>query len=48
MQWMVDQGVNHFVEIGPGQVLSKLMGRIEPGVEAVSVGNVSSMAALDQ
>ena len=48
MQWMVDQGVTRFVELGPGQVLSKLMGRIEPGVEAASVGDVASMEALGQ
>ena len=48
MQWMVDQGVTRFVELGPGQVLSKLMGRIEPSVEAASVGDVASMEALGQ
>ncbi len=46
MQWMVDQGVTRFVEIGPGEVLSKLMRRIDPGVRAVSVGDVASMEAL--
>ena len=48
MQWMVEQGVTRFVEVGPGQVLSKLMRRIEPGVESVSVGDVASMEALTQ
>jgi [acyl-carrier-protein] S-malonyltransferase len=48
MQWMVEHGVTRFVEVGPGQVLSKLMRRIEPGVEAVSVGDVASMEALTQ
>jgi len=48
MQWMVEQGVTRFVEIGPGQVLSKLMRRIEPGVESVSVGDVASMEVLTQ
>jgi [acyl-carrier-protein] S-malonyltransferase len=48
MQWMVEQGVTRFVEVGPGQVLSKLMRRIEPGVEAVSVGDMASMEALTQ
>jgi [acyl-carrier-protein] S-malonyltransferase len=46
MQWMVDQGVTRFVEIGPGEVLSKLMRRIDPGVRAGSVGDVASMEAL--
>jgi [acyl-carrier-protein] S-malonyltransferase len=48
MQWMVQQGVTRFVEVGPGQVLGKLMRRIEPGVEAVSVGDMASMEALTQ
>ena len=48
MQWMVEQRVTRFVEVGPGQVLSKLMRRIEPGVEAVSVGDMASMEALTQ
>lgn len=48
MQWMVDQGVTRFVELGPGQVLSKLMARIEPSAEAISVGDVASMEALHQ
>jgi [acyl-carrier-protein] S-malonyltransferase len=48
MQWMVEQGVTRFVEIGPGDVLSKLMRRIEPQVEAVSVGDVASVEALTQ
>lgn len=48
MQWMVEQGVTRFVEVGPGQVLSKLMRRIEPDVEAVSVGDMASLEALTQ
>jgi [acyl-carrier-protein] S-malonyltransferase len=48
MQWMVEQGVTRFVQVGPGEVLSKLMRRIEPGVEAVSVGDVASVEALTQ
>jgi [acyl-carrier-protein] S-malonyltransferase len=48
MQWMVEQGVTRFVEIGPGDVLSKLMRRIEPQVEAFSVGDVASVESLTQ
>lgn len=48
MQWMVGQGVTRFVELGPGHVLGKLMQRIEPNVEAVSVGNLASMEALSR
>ena len=46
MQWMVAQGVTRFVELGPGDVLSKLMRRIDPGVRAESVGDVASLEAL--
>ena len=46
MQWMAEQGVAQVVEVGPGEVLSKLMRRIAPGVSAVSVGDVPSIEAL--
>ena len=46
MQWMVEQGVTRFVEIGPGEVLSKLMRRIAPDASAVGVRDVASMEAL--
>ena len=46
MQWMVEQGVTRFVEVGPGEVLSKLMRRIDSGVKAASVGDVASIEAL--
>ena len=45
MQWMVEQGITRFVEVGPGDVLGKLMRRIEPGVEAISVGDAASLEA---
>jgi [acyl-carrier-protein] S-malonyltransferase len=48
MQRMVEQGVTRFIELGPGQVLSKLMRRIDPSVAAVSVGDMASMEALIQ
>lgn len=46
MQWMVEQGVTQFVEVGPGDVLSKLMRRIDRGVSAASVGDLASIEAL--
>jgi len=46
MQWMAEHGITHVVEVGPGEVLSKLMRRIAPGVTAVSVGDVASIEAL--
>jgi [acyl-carrier-protein] S-malonyltransferase len=47
MQYMIEQGVTRFVEIGPRDVLSKLLKRIDRGVEAVSVGDMVSMGELD-
>lgn len=46
MQWMIEQGVVRFVEIGPKDVLSKLVGRIDRGVEAIGVGDLASVQAL--
>ena len=46
MQWMVEQGVTRFVEVGPGEVLAKLMRRIDSSVTAVSVGDLASIQAL--
>jgi [acyl-carrier-protein] S-malonyltransferase len=46
VQWMVDHGVGRFIEVGPKNVLSKLVQWIDGGVEAVSVGDVASAEAL--
>jgi [acyl-carrier-protein] S-malonyltransferase len=46
VQWMVEQGVTRFVEIGPGDVLGKLVARIVSGVQVLSVGDVASLSAL--
>jgi [acyl-carrier-protein] S-malonyltransferase len=44
-QALVKEGVNTFVEVGPGNVLSGLVKRIDRGVKTISV---SSPAAVDQ
>jgi [acyl-carrier-protein] S-malonyltransferase len=46
VQWMIEQGVTRFVEVGPLDVLSKLVGRIDGSVEAVSVGDLASLHAM--
>lgn len=44
MQWLVEQGFTRFIELGPGNVLSGLMKRINKDVEML---NVSDCASLD-
>ena len=46
VQKMVSMGVRHFVEIGPGSVLTGLIKRIDPTVELLNVSNVASIEAF--
>jgi [acyl-carrier-protein] S-malonyltransferase len=48
IQWMIEQEVDRFIEVGPNDVLSKLIRRIEPEVEAISVADAASIGALAQ
>ena len=41
-------GVTVFVEVGPGNVLSGLLKRIDKGVRVISVNDLSSLNALEQ
>ncbi len=43
VQWMVEQGVSKFVEIGPKEVLAGLVRRIDGSVEAQSVGSLEAV-----
>ncbi len=43
IQTLLDRGVSTFIEVGPGQVLTRLLGRRAPSVAAVAVFNVSSL-----
>ena len=45
MQWLVAQGFTCFIELGPGNVLSGLMKRINKDVEMFSVGDCASLDA---
>jgi [acyl-carrier-protein] S-malonyltransferase len=46
VEYMASNGVERFVEIGPGNVLSGLAKRIAPGVETVAVGTLDALDAL--
>jgi len=43
MQFLLLQGVNRFVEVGPGKVLSGLMRQIDRGAEAVNVEDAATL-----
>jgi [acyl-carrier-protein] S-malonyltransferase len=42
------EGVRTFVEVGPGNVLSGLVKRIDKGVKAVSVNNLESLNKVEE
>ena len=43
---MIDKGVNHFIEIGPGKVLSGLIKRIDKNVKINTINNESDIKDL--
>ena len=45
---LVKQGVSTFVEVGPGNVLSGLVRRIDRSVKAVSVNNLESLDKIEE
>lgn len=46
MEYIVNQNVQRFVEIGPGNVLTGIVKRINPNVEAVSIGDLDSLTSI--
>jgi len=44
---MIDKGVDHFIEIGPGKVLSGLVKRINKNVKINTINNESDIKDLD-
>jgi [acyl-carrier-protein] S-malonyltransferase len=48
VETMRDAGVDTFLEVGPGKVLTNLIGRIAPEVTAVSLDDPSDPAALNR
>lgn len=45
VQKMISMGVRRFVEVGPGKVLTGLIGRIDSSVEVVNVSDVATIEA---
>ena len=43
VHWIIRQGVTHFVEVGPGEVLSGLLRRIDQGVERLVATQVLAL-----
>jgi len=43
---MINQGVNHFIEIGPGKVLTGLIKRIDQNVKITSINSQSDIEGL--
>jgi len=46
IEYMINNGVAIFIEIGPGKVLSGLIKRIDGNVEPLNMGDTSSITAL--
>ena len=44
---MIDNGVNHFIEIGPGKVLSGLVKRIDKTVKINTINSVSDIQGIE-
>ncbi|HEY32092.1 MAG TPA: ACP S-malonyltransferase [Dehalococcoidia bacterium] len=46
VEYMLSQGVNSIIEIGPGRVLTGLMRRINRDTETMNIGNADDITAL--
>lgn len=46
IEYMIGQGVNTFIEIGPGKVLSGLIKRINKNVKTIGIGEIGELKAI--
>jgi len=47
VRWMEEHGIDRFVEIGPKDVLARLVQRIVPAAKTWSIGDAASVRSLD-
>lgn len=47
-EWLIDQGVNHFIEIGPGKVLSGLIKKINRDVKITSIQTLEDVKGWNE
>ncbi len=47
-QWLIDQGVDHFIEIGPGKVLSGLIKKINRDVKLTSIQTLEDVKGWNE
>lgn len=47
VEWMIAEGVDTFVEIGPGSVLAGLIRKIDKHVSVISINSLDSIAGLE-
>lgn len=46
VRFMLDQGVDTFIELGAGKVLSGLLRRIDPKAKAINIGSIDNIKSL--
>lgn len=47
VEWMISQGVDTFVEIGPGSVLTGLIKKIDKSVKLININSITSINELE-
>jgi len=48
MRWLLSQGFNRFIELGPGTALAGFLKRIDPSTQVLSVGNEAGLETAVQ